>query len=211
MPCFLSGASDFKKNLAHQKTLRAALSPFAIDSSTVLFSQQFPQYFPQQLLICVWDGRMVSQVRLGYAGLVFQQFVPAWVLGERRAGRKHGQGSQAGCACTRLPSWAPRCRQGRAAGRAELQAGLLSNCSEGLVALEMGTFSREAFAYRCLNRHLIPQRSTRLEVAAAVCMGRGCSQGCPERGTNVKCTARSEALVYAPSLCLQQVLLFSHS
>lgn len=129
---------------------------------------------------------MVSQVRLGYAGLVFQQFVPAWRRGERAGSMARG---------TRLAVPAPGCPPGLpAAGRAELQAGLLSSCSEGLVALEMGTFSREAFAYCCLNRHLVPQRSTRLEMAAAVCMGGRCSQGCPERGTNVKCTARSEAL-----------------
>lgn len=68
--------------------------------------------------------------------MFFQQFFPAWVFvrGEQAVSSLHGQGTRAG---SRVPSSSPRCRQGRAAGRAELQAGLVSNHSEGLVALEI--------------------------------------------------------------------------
>jgi len=47
------------------------------------------------------------------------------------------------------------------AGRAELQAGLVSNRSEGLMALKPGTLGWAVFTCHCLSRHWVPQRSTR--------------------------------------------------
>lgn len=55
----------------------------------------------------------------------------------------------------------------------------------------------------------MPQRSTRPKLGAAGYTGGGCSRGCLECSISMKCAAKSEALVCALSLHLQQVLSFS--
>lgn len=85
LQCFLPGAFSFHKDLAHQKALRAARSPFAGDSSAVLFSQHGRALFTTVAdLYLGWKNR----VGPGYTGLFLQQFVPAWVFLERRASSK---------------------------------------------------------------------------------------------------------------------------
>lgn len=55
----------------------------------------------------------------------------------------------------------------------------------------------------------MPQRSTRPKLGAAGYTGGRCSRDCLERSISMKCAAKSEALMCAHLLHLQQVLSFS--
>lgn len=85
--------------------------------------------FSRQLLICIWGGRTGSvRVTLVCFCSSLSQRGYSW-RGERAASSLHSRRKRADCVGTRVPSSAPNRRQSRAAG-------LLPNCSEGLMALE---------------------------------------------------------------------------
>lgn len=136
------------------------------------------KHFLQQLLTCVWGGRMFSQVSLSYVGF---------------SSRLSQHGCLQGGVRSKLSAWPGDrgwlCLQQGALLLFPVQAGQI--CRQGLFQTALkwpwksGTLGWAVLTYHCLSRHLVPQRSTRPKhhqlqptVSARLCMPMRAARGC---------------------------------